>query len=463
MTFTNASNPTHLEAQTSTQFLTLKSQIRKRKGFDLTDGQAIALSKILDFLQTPTQTPFLLQGYAGTGKTFLTQLVLDYCEKHNLKVILAAPTNKAAKVLSQQSNEEAITIARLLGIRPKINKETGKEVYLRDPEAKTPNLENYHLVILDEASMIGEELFKLIAQEFSLFGPKFLFLGDCAQLPPVGETESPLFTQVEAQVKLIQVVRYSGAILNYATALRTETGIAPVQKYVDHQTVKALDERQFAQTLLSTFQSELFAKHSDTCRVLAWTNQCVAQWNQRIRTARFGNQVPRFVPGERLIAAGTCTRRSQQKQSANGNRHQETVILPASGEIDVIEAHPKQGFIEYGPMRGDIFKYWEINGIDEEQNQKLFQVLAKSEQQRYQAMLKDLAKRRNWECYWGLKRAFHPLQSAYALTVHRAQGSTFEQVFLDLPNLLRNRQPHERKQLLYTAATRASKQLVVWD
>lgn len=460
-TFSEKLNQPLVETQCSPEVLALKSKIKKSKGLELTDGQAIALQSILDFLKTREQWTFNLEGYAGTGKTFLIKLILDYCAKHGLKVILAAPTNKAAKVLSQISNKEAITIAKMLGIRPKIDKKTGKEIYVPDPDAKTPNLENYDLVILDEASMIGSELFKLISKQFTLFGPKFLFLGDPAQLPPVNEKESPVFTQVEAQAKLTKVVRYGGAILNYATALRTEKKFVSVPNYADHKTLKVLDEHQFTQTLLSAFDSKEFLNNSDYCRVLAWTNKRVAQWNQRIRTWIFGNQAPRFVPGERLVATAACTRRVEGVKTIYGDNIQEMVILPASSEIFVMEAAQKKGVVEYSPMKGDIFYYWEINAVDEEEKEKTFRVLAISEKERYQGMLKDFYQRRNWDCYWGLKRAFHPLQYAYALTVHRSQGSTFERVFLDLPNLLANYKSQERKQLLYTAATRASEQLVV--
>ena len=65
----------------------------------LTEGQAIALQQMLDFLNSNNQT-FCLTGFAGTGKTFLTKLLLDYCLKKKLKFTLCAPTNKAAKVLT---------------------------------------------------------------------------------------------------------------------------------------------------------------------------------------------------------------------------------------------------------------------------------------------------------------------------------------------------------------------------
>jgi ATP-dependent exoDNAse (exonuclease V) alpha subunit len=172
----------------------------KGKQIKLTEGQAIALDSVLKFLANRSDRTYALFGYAGVGKTFLTKLIIEHCHKKDLKVVLAAPTNKAAKVLSQTTGEEAITIAKMLGLRPKIDQTTGKEIYTRDPDAKTINLENYDLVILDETSMIGSELMTLLSEQLTLFSAKFLFLGDPAQLPPVGEEKSPVFAQIFLQL-----------------------------------------------------------------------------------------------------------------------------------------------------------------------------------------------------------------------------------------------------------------------
>ncbi|WP_411053685.1 AAA family ATPase, partial [Tritonibacter sp. SIMBA_163] len=75
-------------------------------------------------------------------------------------------------------------------------------------------MENYDVVILDEASMIVSEVLELLINQITLFTAKFLFLGDPAQLPPVNETQSPVFSQITAQAQLTKVMRYDGAILN---------------------------------------------------------------------------------------------------------------------------------------------------------------------------------------------------------------------------------------------------------
>ncbi len=436
---------------------------KKDKKIKLTEGQAIALDAVLKFISNGSDRTFALFGYAGVGKTFLTKLIIDHCYQKDLKVVLAAPTNKAAKVLSQTTGEEAITIAKMLGLRPKIDQTTGKEIYTRDSDAKTINLENYDLVILDETSMIGSELMALLSQQLTLFSAKFLFLGDPAQLPPVGEDKSPVFAQIQQYAKLTEVVRHSGAILNWATALRRERSIAPIRKFTDNQMLLVLKEQEFSELLLDAFTSKDFKKVANYCRILAWTNACVARWNQRIRGAIFGEKALRFMPGERLIATAACTSREKDSKNPASHKYTETVILSSSGEVEVIETHPEKRVVEYGLFEKDIFHYWLINAQDEEGALKQFRVLDTTEETRVKQMLQSYAQQKQWDNYWGLKRAFHPLDYAYALTVHRAQGSTFQRVFLDFRNLMMNRKLDERKKLLYTAATRASEQMIVLD
>jgi exodeoxyribonuclease V len=89
-------------------------------------------------------------------------------------------------------------------------------------------------------------------------------------------------------------------------------------------------------------------------------------------------------------------------------------------------------------------------------------VLHESEQQRFQRELQRLADYKQWQDFWRLKQQrFANLNYSYALTIHKSQGSTFANVFVDLPNLMRDRNLKERNQLLYVAVTRAAKRLFI--
>ena len=72
-----------------------------------------------------------------------------------------------------------------------------------------------------------------------------------------------------------------------------------------------------------------------------------------------------------------------------------------------------------------------------------------------------LAEEKRWREFWELKLLFHDVRYAYSLTIHKAQGSTFENVFVDVRDLYINRKTYERNQLLYVAVTRSAKRLFI--
>lgn len=352
----------------------------------------------------------------------------------------------------------------MLGIIPKINPRTGKEEYLPDPKTNPPELENYELVILDESSMISSDLYKLIQQKISetKSTPKFLFLGDPAQLPPVGEEKSLTFSDINNTAELTEVVRYKGAILKYANDLRkaqqSNLKLPWVQSYSDNKTLITLTRKDFYETVIKHFQSENFNNNPDYCRLLAWTNQYVDNWNHIIRREVLGDEVPPYTVGETLVAKEPCIK--QQRNPLSGEMV-DVIFLHTSNEIVIESSEQKVEPFNYSRRQHEIFYYWEIKGIDAKGNRNIFKILDQEQQEQYQSILKHFAENKSWKNYWALRKNFHKLQYAYALTVHRSQGSTFNKVFLDLPNLLRNPKPKEKKQLLYTASTRASHQLIV--
>jgi len=156
----------------------------------LTLEQGTALEAITDFLRDPEKQFFLLGGYAGTGKTYCIQHLVGLVRG---RLIFTAPTNKATKVLrdtltTDQYKPETRTIYSLLGLRLEANGEVKELTVPEDPL----DLTQYRAVIVDEASMINANLMRFIRQTADTQNVKFIFMGDPAQLPPVGEARSPV-------------------------------------------------------------------------------------------------------------------------------------------------------------------------------------------------------------------------------------------------------------------------------
>lgn len=176
----------------------LESLIADKISFSLTPEQSDVLRSLSDFLQTPDpNSVFLLKGYAGTGKTSLVGALIRVLQEQKRKMILLAPTGRAAKVFSRASGCSAYTIHRRI-YRQKVFDGS------MDGFSLNNNLYQNTLFFVDEASMIANTgggegssfgsgclLDDLIRFVYSGKGCRLVLMGDDAQLPPVGTSESP--------------------------------------------------------------------------------------------------------------------------------------------------------------------------------------------------------------------------------------------------------------------------------
>lgn len=422
--------------------------------FALTTEQQSAL-EALDAFVTSEEKLYLLTGYAGTGKTTLLQIFVNGLRDRgdDRKIVLTAFSNKATKVLETmaahwQLDIDAMTCCKLLGLRPVINEEDGTQVF--QPDRKQRNqTDRYELVIVDECSMVNEELWRLLINEISNLyrRTQILFVGDPAQLPPVNESESACFRQIFLKSELTEVVRYGGAIGVIAEDLRRNL---ERDRFPRFQTDTNLDKtegcfvipRSIWETLmLRAFTSDAYATNPDQVRALAYTNRRVAHLNRMIRRAIYGPTALRFVPGERLIALNPCL-------------DEDNIILPTSAECEVLEV--RRG-------RQGEWPIWFLSVETEERNYKTLQVLHESGASEMQLKLDGLARERRWMEFWDLKQQFHEVDYAYSLTIHKSQGSTFQDVFVDIPSMAVNPNVIERNQLCYVAFTRAAKRLFLYQ
>jgi len=420
----------------------------------LTPHQQTALDQLHSFLDCPDRL-FVLEGYAGTGKTTLLQAFVSQLKDRGDRrsIVFSAFTNKATKVLNQMVSSwgldvECLTCCQLLGLRPQIDPETGEQDFVPDPDEQN-SFGKFALVVVDECSMVNRNLWELLQAELYAYHltTQILFVGDSAQLPPINETSSQTFLSIPNKVLLTEVVRYGSSIGALAESVRCnlETYRLPTF-HTDLNTDKTegtvvLRQSEWTKQLLRAFASQKGQEDSNYVRALAYTNKQVAVLNRRIRAAIFGADVSRFVPGERLIAMSPVFRRKDE------------ILMQTSSECWVEEAYE------------DDSSGWRVWRLFIETDADLdmdVTVLHESEQTRFQKELKRLAEGKQWQDFWQLKQQrFANLNYSYALTVHKSQGSTFQNVFVDLPNLMRNKNIRERNQLLYVAVTRAAKRLFV--
>ena len=431
-----------------------KSQKSNQAGLALTAEQAAALEALDSFVQGEEKL-YLLTGYAGTGKTTLLQRFIRGLRDRGDQrpIVLSAFSNKATKVLVAMAAQwgleiDAMTCCKLLGLRPVINEDDGKQMFQLDRQQGS-QIDRYRLVIIDECSMINQELWELLVNAVSNLyrGTQILFVGDSAQLPPVNEPESACFRQIVHRAELTEVVRYGGAIGVIAEDIRRNLERDRLPRFTSDTNTDntegcfVLPRPAWETLLIRAFTSPAYQKNPDQVRALAYTNRRVAQLNHTIRSAIYGPNALRFVPGERLIALTPCL-------------EEDAIVLPTSAECEVI--HAARGREGEWPL-------WILEVETENGDYKTLRVLHESGQAEFKAKVDVLAQEKRWMEFWDLQQRFHAVDYAYSLTIHKSQGSTFQDVFVDVPSMLSNRNLIERNQLCYVAFTRAAKRLFLYQ
>ena len=173
---------------------------------ELTTQQNIVFEQIKAFLNSDASV-FILRGYAGTGKTTMVKVIADYIEQSR-QLIMMAPTGRAARVLAMKTGHAAATIHKAIYTKAHVEPKKVKDVAESEFKFVFPIIQSENggniVAIVDEASMvcsrkIEHELFMfgtdnlmedLLTFVRPNFGGKVIFVGDPAQLPPVGESMS---------------------------------------------------------------------------------------------------------------------------------------------------------------------------------------------------------------------------------------------------------------------------------
>ena len=214
----------------------LSQQIKRNFSYKPTEEQDFTIKSFADFLfSSQADSAFILKGYAGTGKTTLMGALVRTMGELKRKCVLLAPTGRAAKVFAHYAGHPAYTIHKKIYRQRVFSNKT-------DNFTINQNMHRHTLFIIDEASMIansglggmafgtGRLLDDLVQYVYSGEGCRLMMVGDTAQLPPVGEEESPALSTSflrgygleVTECSLTQVVRQTtdSGILYNATLLR---------------------------------------------------------------------------------------------------------------------------------------------------------------------------------------------------------------------------------------------------
>lgn len=418
----------------------------------LNEEQEDAVNALLSFYDSD-RSFYVVEGSAGVGKTTTVQEFVDRVGGHN--VVLTAPTNKATRVLREKNQEQegevahCQTIHSLLGLVLK----SDSRIQRVEP-VKEADVGRFKVVVVDEGSMVGEELFGYISEASLETGTKFVFMGDTLQLPPVKEEPSRIFSVPEKSV-LRKVERHDNQILKLALHLRdcVEQGKAPTL-HTDRDEeggVFCVDSRVFAKQLIKGFSSERYLARPELMKCLAWTNEVVKGYNEMIRDHLYPGHTEDFEVGERVTAAKPICDVFDP----------DAITVPTDEEGVIVSMEVTQN-----PIFNE-FKCYKLVIETESYGVATGYVIHPDDLKAYQKKAKQLvdnakSKKGTWNAWHQFTKSFfHDIRPCYALTTHKSQGSTYETVFVDALNILRNPDRVEGLKCLYVACSRASKNLII--
>ena len=447
----------------------------------LSDDQKKALDKLIAWWRTTGEenTFFILRGYAGTGKTTMTKRFLLYLDLMypNVRHRFTAPTNKATKVLRAMVDKNASTIYSALKLS--MSEDEDKQVLTAAEEAMI-DIPYNSLVGIDEASQLNAMVVarvELVARRRNL---KVLIVGDPAQLRPVGEYTSSAWdlTKLPAnKAMLTEVVRFGNQILSLSKRIRDtldaviRAGKETMPAGYDLNTLfrddnDGMDEGVFAIGGQDAFEQRLIdiARNEgpqgfSSMRVLAWRNKTVDHYARIIRAA-LGFDGSDFNVGELIMLAEPIIQDVHGRKNIMAAVDDEFDITGVTTKVasaedtelyDVYASNPAMylrpvPYYELATLQGISIRVALPGESDLDDNLSKLATFARScERGRRKAA---------WGYYWKMRQHFTAVRSAWALTGHRSQGSTYGSVMVDTRDIRGNTDLEECLQLMYVTATR---------
>jgi energy-coupling factor transporter ATP-binding protein EcfA2 len=429
------------------------------KAITLTKDQEKANNAFLDFMANDDNF-FVIQGAAGTGKSTLIKHLLEtfysryksYClllqkDVKEFDIKVTATTNKAVSVVndfigqvnSGQKVSEIKTIFSLLGLQVENNRDTGKtSLTFNNKSTSLTELTTSGLtplVFIDEASFIGQDLHEIIVQILKeQVNGKIVYIGDKYQLAPVGQTFSAMDAMTCKRAELNQIVRNDGHILNTGTQFRhtVETGqFNPIiYNGVD---VKHVKGPEFERLVNASFTKPGW--DPSVSKILAWTNEKVQAYNAHVRTVLGYPEM--FQVGETVVTNEYIKGTTKYSKSVDSE-----VVITKLDKLTHKMYDAVEGYMVELDNRH--VGFMPMNYADAKK------------------LMRKFAKEKNWKAYFEVKESWLDLRAVYASSIHKSQGSTYDTVFLDLPDIGKNWNAADVARLMYVGVTRAAKQVICY-
>ena len=444
----------------------------------LGEEQIDALKRLEEFVSGDERC-ITISGSAGTGKTTILREFIEYLDDEEISYVLAAPTHKAKLVVEALTGNEAQTVHQLLSLSPNI------EIFALDyrelvfETSKTDSgfsmsMPYNGIVIVDEASMINDDLFQLLVDKCKSAKSKIVFVGDIKQIQPVkAKTTSKVFNLPNI-ITLTKVYRQQedSPVLSVLSVLRDHALSEFRTMEGKHDSFNVFNSpKDFILSAEPFLKESIKTKNVLNCKILAYTNARVNSFNEVCRKVIFEKDSNKeFNKGEILTGYDNF-------EYDNYKFWNSLDYIVVNNPFKVSKRIPNFRDSVFGynlELYDSVYKNTStIFVLSKENNpQTLTNLASLIEGTRLKALdLKAKGKRTSdiWKRYFETINSFatsfnlfydnrvikkKTFDYGYASTVHKSQGSTYNQVFVDIGNIGKQTDPEELRQLQYVAISR---------
>ena len=480
--------------------------------YTLNEGQVELINRLNQFLSSGEYNVFLLKGYAGTGKTFITKGLTEYFRAIGRNYVLAAPTGKASKVIALKTKSTAYTIHKTIYsfddiVEYRDDDIDGTETFKFYAKLAVNENSVDTVYIVDEASMISDiyqeaeffrfgtgyllaDFIKFVNLDHNDHRKKVIFIGDDAQLPPVGMDFSPA---LNSKYLLQKHHLHSTAFeLTEVVRQKAESGVIkntiPIRKALDEKVFNQLDVDLNYPDLKQVDHQDLISFYLESCDnkingesiIIAHSNGDVADYNNKVRECFFPN-CQEIVSGDKVMALTNSNVHRIFISNGDFGKIREVIGDSEKRRITLKKKNPESKNVEEIQVelvfRDVIIGFKSLDdtthffpakiienllynkepGLSSDQNKALYLdfCIRNKNIPRKSIEFKQLLK---IDPYFNALR----LKFGYAITCHKAQGSEWNNVFVKCKSH-QSQLTSDYFRWLYTAMTRTAQKLYLLD
>jgi exodeoxyribonuclease-5 len=463
----------------------------------LNEDQKKSFDSLVDFItDLNDDSIYVLKGWAGTGKTYtislLVRYVLEVIQPTRLwyKVGVTGPTNKSVRVIKKatgisSSRVQFQTVHKILGLSEKITSD-GQQIFVNDGDFK-PQIRTLKLLIVDEVSMLSDDLFEELLKYRDK--TKIIFMGDPAQIPPVGRPDCIPFRDELLEgyriktLNLRQIMRQKegNPIIESSVKIRknignSNSGISPENKInqigegVEFVNLNSPESRSSFRVILEKyFKSDRFKDDPEYCKIIGWRNKTISSMNDLVRKVIYGEEAlsSKILIGEKLIANSPILEKDTIIFNTNDEFTVESFEVETEDLRFKVSDHPDD---DPYPIS---LKHYEalVSYLDEDDDlvKRTIRILHEDSEEEFKKLANILklrainkkGKDKSWLVYYNFLRRYADVNFSYSISAHKSQGSTYNTVFLLEDDIDVNWNIIERNRIKYTAYTRSSRKLYV--